>query len=85
MEEKEISFENLPKAVALISDQISELKMIVTNSQAPVLPKSKVPIDINKACQIIGRAKPTLYRLVRTRMIPHSKKGKNIYFFEDEL
>ncbi len=85
MKEKEISFENLPRAVALISDQISELKLIVSSNQQQVIQKSKVPIDINKACKLIGRAKPTVYRLVRTRQIPHCKKGKDLYFYEDEL
>lgn len=85
MEEKEISFENLPRAVALTSNQISELTLILSSNQKQVIPNSKIPIDINKACELIGRAKPTIYRLVRTRQSPHCKKGKDLYFYEDEL
>ena len=68
MDSKEISFETLPKAVAFLNDQIAELKTLVQNSKTTSNPSDqKIPIDIDVACQIIGKAKPTVYTLVRTR------------------
>ena len=84
MNANEISFENLPKAVALISLQIEELKTIVKNKDTIEINK-KTPISIEEACTILKKAKPTVYTLVRKRQIPHYKNGKKLYFYEDEL
>ena len=85
MNANEISFENLPKAVALLSLQIEELKTIVKNKDTIEINNKKTPISIDQACTIIKKAKPTVYTLVRKRQIPHYKNGKKLYFYEDEL
>lgn len=85
MNANEISFENLPKAVALLSLQIEELKTIVKNKDTIEINNKKKPISIEEACTILKKAKPTLYTLVRKRQIPHYKNGKKLYFYEDEL
>lgn len=40
---------------------------------------------IELALEITGLAKPTIYSLVSTRKIPHSKRGKKLYFSRREL
>lgn len=85
MEQTEISFDNLPKAVAFLSDQIAEIKQLVTNQHSASEPEKRIPVDIETASKIIGKAKPTIYTLVRERKIPCYKNGKKLYFFEDEL
>jgi excisionase family DNA binding protein len=85
METNEISFENLPKAVAHLVRELAEIKYLVEKGQTTVVPQKRIPIDIEEVCQIIGKAKPTVYALVRKRLIPCYKSGKKLYFFEDEL
>lgn len=85
MEVNEINFENLPKAVAHLISEIAKIKTLLKEEQAPIVPSKKLPIDIDEACRIIGKAKPTIYGLVQKRMIPCYKSGKKLYFFEDEL
>ena len=85
MEHNEISFKNLPSAVAHLNNQVEELKELILRKESVSIPQKKTPIDIEKACEIIGKAKPTVYTLVRTRQIPCYKSGKKLYFFEDEL
>lgn len=85
MDSNEISFENLPRAVAHLVSEIAEIKFLVERKEIPVISQKRVPIDIEAACQLIGKAKPTVYTLVRTRKIPCYKNGKKLYFFEDEL
>ncbi|MFN3021861.1 helix-turn-helix domain-containing protein [Chryseobacterium sp. TY3] len=85
MDAQEINFENLPKAVAHLVNEIAEIKSIVEKRQVPAIPTKKIPIDISEACKLIGKAKPTIYTLVRERKIPCYKNGKKLYFFEDEL
>lgn len=85
MSANEISFENLPKAVAHLVNEVAEIKLLVENGQTPAVPQKRVPIGIDDCCQIIGKAKPTVYALVRKRLLPCYKNGKKLYFFEDEL
>ncbi len=85
MEVNDISFENLPRAVAHLVSEIAEIKFLVERKENPPTPQKRIPIDIVEACRIIGKAKPTVYTLVRKRLIPCYKNGKKLYFFEDEL
>jgi excisionase family DNA binding protein len=85
MNVNEISFENLPKAVSHLMSEIAEIKSLVEKTRTPVIPSKRLPIGIDDACKIIGKAKPTVYALVRKRLLPCYKNGKKLYFFEDEL
>ena len=86
MEANKISFENLPKAVAHLVSELAEIKSLVEKGQlSPAIPQKRVPIGIEDACRIIGKAKPTVYALVRKRLLPCYKNGKKLYFYEDEL
>lgn len=85
MDANEISFENLPKAVAHLVSELAEIKSLVEKGQTPIVLQKRIPIDIEETCRIIGKAKPTVYALVRKRLIPCYKNGKKLYFFEEEL
>lgn len=85
MDVNEISFENLPKAVAHLTNEIAEIKSMVQNAKISEPKGKRIPIGIEDVCKIIGKAKPTIYTLVRQRKIPCYKNGKKLYFFEDEL
>jgi predicted DNA-binding transcriptional regulator AlpA len=80
----EMTFDKLPEAVAYLIKEIAQIKELVGSKQIP-LPVKRVPLGIEDACQIIGKAKPTVYALVRKRLLPCYKNGKKLYFFEDEL
>lgn len=80
----EITFDKLPEAVAYLIKEISELKDLVETKQNPT-PEKRVPIEIDEACRLIMKAKPTVYALVRKGLIPCYKRGKKLFFFEDEL
>ncbi|MCL1669547.1 helix-turn-helix domain-containing protein [Elizabethkingia ursingii] len=85
MDVNEISFENLPKAVAHLTSEIAEIKSLVQKGQAQEPVEKRIPIGIEEVTRIIGKAKSTIYTLVRERKIPCYKSGKKLYFFEDEL
>ena len=80
----EMTFDKLPEAVAYLIKEVTQIKELVGCKQNPP-PAKRVPIGIEETCQIIGKAKPTVYTLVRKRLLPCYKNGKKLYFFEDEL
>ena len=57
---------------------------MVSELQPPASDKH-VLIEIEDACRIIRKAKPTIYTLVRKGLLPAYKKGKKLYFYEDDF
>lgn len=87
-ENSRISFDEMPVALAKIMDDIKTIKIAVTKdngSGTTDSPDTRVPISIDRACEIVGKSKNTMYRYTSQGRIPHCKKGKTIYFFEDDL
>ena len=84
MDTNEISFENLPKAIAHLVKEIAEIKLLIQNVQVYESKEKSIPVGIEEASRLIGKAKPTIYALVRQRKIPCYKYGKKLYFFEEE-
>ena len=80
----EITFDKLPEAIAYLINEVSQLRKLVEEKQRPTVNK-RVPIEIDEACKIIKKAKPTIYTLVRKGLLPCYKHGKKLYFYEDEL
>ncbi|HML64944.1 MAG TPA: helix-turn-helix domain-containing protein [Dysgonomonas sp.] len=83
MECKDLTFDKLPEAVAYLIEAVAEIKSLVKNKTE--LPEKRIPIGIDDACRIIQKAKPTIYALVRKGLLPSYKRGKKLFFFEEEL
>ena len=84
MQNETVTFDKLPEAVGYLTEQVIELKRMVPELQPPASDKH-VLVEIEDACRIIRKAKPTIYTLVRKGQLPAYKKGKKLYFYEDEL
>lgn len=74
--EKAITFDKLPEAVGYLTEQVIELKKMVSELK-PSPSEKRVLIEIEDACRIIHKAKATIYTLVRKGILPAYKKGKN--------
>jgi hypothetical protein len=83
MSEKEITFEEMPRAISTILKEIDNIKKIVEKDRVPI--EKRKPIGIDEACILIKKAKPTIYALARKNLIPCCKSGGKLYFFEDQL
>ena len=84
MQKETVTFDKLPEAVGYLTEQVIELKKMVAELQPPASDKH-VLVEIEDACRIIKKAKPTIYTLVRKGLLPVYKKGEKHYFHEDEL
>ena len=54
----EITFDKLPQAITYLTEQVAELKQLVSELQAPQSEKHLL-VGIDDACRIIQKAKPT--------------------------
>ena len=84
MSKEQINFDRLPQAITYLTEQVAELKQLVAELQPPQ-PESHRLVEIDDACRITKKAKPTIYALARKGLIPSYKRGKKLYFYEDEL
>lgn len=84
MKNETLTFDKLPEAVGYLTEQVIELKKMVSELQPPPSDKRTL-VEIEDACRIIRKAKATVYRLVQKGILPAYKKGKKLYFYEDEL
>ena len=81
----EITFDKLPQAVGYLTEQVERIHKIVAVLQPQTTTDKHRIVEIDEACKITRKAKPTIYTLARKGLIPAYKRGKKLYFYEDEL
>ena len=85
MANEQITFDKLPQAVGYLTEQMEQIRQMVAALQPQASPDKHRLIEIDEACKITRKAKPTIYTLARKGLIPAYKRGKKLYFYEDEL
>ena len=81
----EITFDKLPQAVGYLTEQVERIHKIVAALQPQTAIDKHRIVEIDEACKITRKAKPSIYTLARKGLIPAYKRGKKLYFYEDEL
>ncbi len=77
--------------MSLPKDELKVLIMDAVNTclqfQSIVAPEMTVRtiLDINDFCAYTGLSKQTVYRKTASGEIPHSKRGKRLYFDKNEI
>ena len=85
MANEQITFDKLPQAVGYLTEQMEQIRQMVAALQPQASPDKHRLIEIDEACKTTRKAKPTIYTLARKGLIPAYKRGKKLYFYEDEL
>lgn len=91
METPTITFDQLPHVVGCLSEKLDRvLALLEKAGSASPIKHGKTQRRIvyaKEACMIIGKSLSTLYRGIKAPNdpIPSYKRGKLLYFFEDEL
>lgn len=91
METPSITFDQLPYMVSGLSEKLDRVldildKLGIANPIKNAKPSRRL-VYAKEACQIIGKSLSTLYRGIKAPNdpIPSYKRGKLLYFYEDEL
>ena len=85
MANEQITFDKLPQAVGYLTEQMEQIRQMVAALQPQTSSDKHRLVEIDEACKITRKAKPTIYTLARKGLIPAYKRGKKLYFYEDEL
>ncbi len=82
-EEYKLSFDDLPNAVQALNLKMDKILKLQESSK-PEKQKDKL-LNVQKAANFLNLVKSTVYSKVSKGELPHMKKGKRLYFSEDEL
>ena len=74
MANEQITFDKLPQAVGYLTEQMEQIRQMVAALQPQTSSDKHRLVEIDEACKITRKA-----------LIPAYKKGKKLYFYEDEL
>ncbi len=84
--EQELTFDQLPKAVTMLTKEVSELKQLLLNKseqQPPDQPEQL--LTIQGAAKFLSLSVPTMYGKTHLHTVPFMKRGKRLYFSKAEL
>jgi len=82
----ELTFENLPKAVTNLANEVSEIKRLLlskSNEQTTETPDQL--LTVHEAAEFLSLAVATVYTMVSRHELPVMKRSKRLYFSRIEL
>ena len=82
-----LSFEQLPDEVARQGKMLDKIIDILSNNDKYIVSEQVQDklLVFDEACHYLNLSKPTVYRKVSNREIPHIKRGRKLYFYVSEL
>lgn len=79
-----VTFEDLPRAVEMLSNEIVSIKQLLECRTEPQAALDQL-MTIKQASEFLSLTVATLYGYVQRGAIPVSKRGKRLYFRRSEL
>ena len=79
MQEKTLSFEQLPELIQNLVERIEALEKTVREKQQPQ-PLEGELVSVDDVCKLLGKSKSAVYRTVRCHDIPFIRQGNRLYF-----
>ena len=80
MQEKTLSFEQLPELIQNLVERIEALEKTVRRKQQPQ-PLEGELMSVEDVCKMLGKSKSAVYRTVRCHDIPFIRQGNRLYFY----
>ena len=82
-----LTFEQLPTAVTMLTEKVSELTRLITQQQAQTSTKEQPEklLTIQQAAEYLSLSVPTIYSKVSKGELPVMKRSKRLYFSQVEL
>ena len=85
--EQNLTFDQLPKAVTMLTKEVSELKRLLIEKQEikQSSKESEQLLTVQETAQFLNLAVATIYSKVSRGELPVMKQGKRLYFSSTEL
>ena len=79
MANEQITFDKLPQAVGYLTEQMEQIRQMVVALQPQTSLDKHRLVEIDEACKITRKAKPTIYTLARKVLIPAYKRPGTLF------
>jgi len=84
--EDELTFDQLPKAINMLTKEVSDLKRLLMEKQEQTLAdQPEQLLTIQAAAEFLSLSVPTMYSKVSKGELPVMKRSKRLYFSRTEL
>jgi excisionase family DNA binding protein len=83
--EIQFSFENLIKDIVKKENEALYQRILQLMSSKETFGRDLKPMTFIEACAYISCSKSYLYKMTSQNLIPHSKRGKKLYFIKAQL
>lgn len=81
-----LTFDQLPKAVTMLTKEVSELKRLLIEKQEQITTEQPEQLlTIQEAAEFLNLTVPTMYSKVSKGELPVMKRSKRLYFSRTEL
>ncbi|MFT4534658.1 MAG: excisionase family DNA binding protein [Saprospiraceae bacterium] len=81
-----LTFNDLPKAVTMLTKEVSELKnLLIVKQEHPPTKQSEQLLTVRETAKFLKIADSTIYSKVSKGELPVMKRGKRLYFSTSEL
>lgn len=80
----ELTFEQLPKAVATILESVMRIENLLQQKKESLIDSDKL-LTVKEAAEFLDVSVSTIYKLTSTLEIPFNKRSKRIYFMKSDL
>lgn len=79
-----LTFDQLPQAVTMLTKQVSELTRLITEKQQATENPERL-LTVQETADFLSLSVPTIYSKVSRGELPVMKRGKRLYFSSIEL
>lgn len=84
--EQILTFDQLPKAVTMLTKEVSELKrLLIENQEKSPTEQPEQLLSVQQAAQFLNLTIPTIYSKVSKGELPVMKRSKRLYFSSTDL
>lgn len=83
---QKVTFDNLPEAIVLLTNEVSELKtLLLEKKENPCSEDKEQILNAKEAAKFLDLSLATIYSKVSRKEIPFSKRNGRLYFSSTEL
>ena len=88
MRKSRVTFDEMPALVESLVVEVRRLRRVVDSFIMPLQPERKATrkvLSTDDVCKLLGMTRISIYRMIKRGDLVAYKKGKNLFFFEDEI
>lgn len=86
MQKENLTFDQLPNAVALLTEKVNELTgLLISSREQQTKADADELLTVQEAANFLKLSIPTIYSKVSRLQLPCMKQGKRLYFSQTEL